>query len=164
MAITTYLNPRFYKGPILELVTMRAKDGITFQPGMFARNTATGVVLTTAATGKAQFLTASTQVVATSSSDIKLYKIPSNETKLLIDASSGANSTVANKNMIGQNVGIAVNSCIVTASITNTTNAFLHIEEVLHNVAVGRGEGDTSANPGTFIVSVIQAKLDGDAA
>lgn len=162
--MSVYTNPQYYKGPEPELVTMRAKDGQSWLPNMFARSTATGVVLTTAVTGKAQYLTADLQVTDTSSSDVKLYKIPSNETKFLIYMTAASVDDVANPAYIGQNYGIAVNSCICTLAVPNTTNAFLHVEQILSNVGTaGRSENDTDATPGVAIVSVLQSVLDGDA-
>jgi len=163
--MSVYTNPAYYSGPTLELVTMRAKDSQTWQPGQFARSTATGVVKCTAVTAKVgcQFLTASNQPTATSSSDVKLYKIPSAQTKFLIYVTKASADAVANKMYIGQNVGIAVNSCIVTAAPINTTYAALHVEQILPNIGAGRSENDTSTSPGRFVVSVIQTCLDGDA-
>ena len=160
MAITTYENPRFFKGPVLQLCTMRAKDGLTWQPGQFARNTATGVVLTTPTTAKAQYLTAQSQATATSSSDVLLYRIPSADTKFYIGANSAGNSVLANKKYIGTQLGIAVNACIVTASIANTSHVMLHVEDVMADIGVGRSLNTTSTVPGTFIVSVIQSAID----
>ena len=160
MAITTYENPRFYKGPVLQLCTMRAKDSQTFQPGMFAHNTATGVVINDHNCCRAEFLTAVNQPVATSSSDILLYRIPSTDTKFYIGTSSAGNSVLANKKYIGKRLGIAVNACIVTASIVNTSHTFLHVEEVMADIGVGRSLNTTSTVPGTFIVSVVQSSID----
>jgi hypothetical protein len=163
--MSVYINPQYYKGPQPELVTMKAKSGISWLPGQFARNTATGIVLTTAVTGKAQYLTADLQVTdTTANQEVKLYKIPSAETKFLIYMTAANVDDVANPAIIGQTYGIAVNSCICTLAVPNTTYAFLRVENILPNVgSAGRSENDTDATPGVAIVSVLQSVLDSDA-
>jgi len=163
--MSVYMNPEYYKGPQPQLVTMKAKTGQSWLPGQFARSTATGIVLTTAVTGKAQYLTADLQVTdTTANEEVKLYKIPSNETQFKIYMTAASVDDVANPAYIGQNYGIAVNSCICTLAVPNTTNAFLHVENILPNVGTaGRSENDTDATPGVAIVSVLQSVLDGDA-
>jgi hypothetical protein len=149
-----YENPKHYKGPVLQQVTLLAKDGFTWQADQFCRLTASGVVpcKTQATSVQGQF--AQSQATASSSTKAVINLIPSNETKFKIYATSGGSDAVANAKYIGKNVALGVNSCICSASVSGQTDAksALFIEDVYVNKDdVGT---TTGATPGIFIASV----------
>lgn len=152
--MSIYENPKFYKGPVPQLITARAKDGQTWQAGQFCRRTASGVVAckTQATAIHGQF--ASTQATATSSSDVPITLINSPQTQFVIYATASTADDVANAAFISKNVGLGVNSCICSASTSNQTDAkaALHVEDVYS--AKDKFKTDTGTSPGAFIVSI----------
>lgn len=160
-----YENPKYYKGPPLQMMLLRAKDGITWQAGQFCKRTASGVIPCAKQSTAIHGVFASTQATATSSSDVPCLMIPSSETKLLIYAAATTAGTgaIAGSVNIGKNLGLGVNSCICTAGISSQTDgtAALHVEDVYRTKDRYSGiMNDTSTNPGVFIVSIRSSFLD----
>ena len=162
--MTQYQNPIYYKGPRLELVTVRAKDSLTWQAGQFARRTDSGLVLCKSNASSIQYVTAETQATSTSTSDVPVWKIPSAETQFIMGVTSGGVDTRALASYIGSNEGLAVNSCICTLSTGNDSTEVLHVEDILANKTNGYRGIDTSDLPGYLIVSVVQSALQAEGA
>jgi len=154
-----YENPKFYKGPPLQQITARAVDSKTWQAGQFCKRTGSGVVPCGVQSTKIHGQFAATQATATSSSDVVVNLIPSNETQFLVyaAATTAGAGAIAGKVSIGKNLGLGVNSCICTAGISSQTDATasLHVEDIYRNKDRFSGiMNDTSTSPGVFIVSV----------
>jgi hypothetical protein len=164
MAQTVYQNPEYFKGPVLNKVKQAAKDGQTWQAGQFGRRTDSGWVLCkSAATSiQGQFLT--TQATATSSSNVYVGVIPSNETKFKIGVTTGGNDAKAPATIIGANYGLGVNSSICTLSLGADTAGVeaLHVEDIMSNLEGFKN--DTSDSPGFAVVSVVSSFLTAEGA
>jgi len=158
---TVYQNPVYYKGPVLQRVSMLAKDSQTWQAGQFARSTDSGIVLCVSSATSVQYLTAENQPTATSTSTVPLWKIPSAETQFVMGVTSKGVDTLAPASLIGSNEGLSVNSCICTVSVNNDTNEIFHIEDIYSNKEKYSGGpgSDTSDDPGFVIVSVVASAL-----
>lgn len=157
--MSVYQNPTYYKGPLLEEKTVRAKASQTWQAGQFARMTDSGLVKVKSNGSSIQYLTAKTQATATSANEeVEVYKIPSTETQLLIGVTKANADTRALVGMIGSNYGVAVNSCICTLSTGNDSTEVLHVEDIYCDKMKYRGT-DTGDLPGFAIVSIPAAVL-----
>ena len=155
--MTVYSNPSYYKGPKLERSTVRAKDGQTWQAGTPMRRSDSGVVTCKSNATSFQGLAAATQSAATSSSDVKVDWIPSENTQLKVYVTNGGADTRALTSYIGGNQGLAVNSCVGTLSTGNDSNEILNVKDLLVNVE-GLGN-DTGDLPGAVICSVLASAL-----
>jgi len=158
-----YENPLQIDGPPMRLVKLPAKDGQTWQGSQFVRTTDSGVVTCLSAATSITGQTATTQAVATSSSTVDIYTIPSAACRFKIGVTTGGADTKAGLVTIGKSCGLAVNDCVCTFSTGADTAAY----EVMkcHDV-MGRIEpqgNDTDDLPGFAVVSVYQSALDADA-
>lgn len=149
-----YENPKYFKGPTPNRITARVKDGFTWQAGEFCRRTASGVVPCKSAAIAIHGQFATTQAVASSSTDAVIDLVPSNETQYIIYATTGGSDSIVGVANIGQNRALGVNSSICSVSVSGQTDAkaALHIERIYG--AVDKFKTDTTASPGIYIVSV----------
>ena len=127
--MSVYLNPQYYSGPVPELVKLSAKDGQTWQAGQPVRTTDSGIVLCKSNATSVTGLTAETQAVATSSSDVWINRINSASTKFVFGVTTGGSDTKAGQVLIGSNDGLAVNSCVATVSTGNDSNEIIRIDD-----------------------------------
>ena len=155
--MAVYQNPKYYKGPKLNRSKVRAKDGITFQAGTPCRRTDSGVTLCKSNATSFQGLFAKTQATATSSTDVYVDFIPSEQTQFVIGVTNAGSDTKALTTYIGGNYGLAVNSCVGTLSTGNDSNEILNVKDILPNVEGFKN--DTSDVPGCAIVSVVASAL-----
>jgi hypothetical protein len=163
MAITTYTNPRYFSGPMLELEeSVKAADGATWQAGQPCRRTDSGVVPCLSAATQIAGLFAKSQVTATSTSKVPVYWIPGSSTKFVIGITSGGADAKANPIIVGGNFGLSVNSCIATMSRGCDTDgkAMFHVDN-LYCTLEGI-KSDTSDTAGKAVVHVLQAFLDAE--
>jgi len=155
-------NPQYYSGPVPSLVKLSAKDGQTWQAGQFVRTTDSGVVLCKSNATSINGLTAQTQAVATSSSDVWIHRIDGASTKFVVGVTSGGSDTKAGEVLIGSAEGLAVNSCVCTLSTGNDSNEILKVDDVMGRVEPQ--QNDTGDVPGFAIIHVVQSALDAEGA
>jgi len=160
--MTVYENPQQYDGPPMRLVKLAAKDSQTWQAGQFVRTTDSGIVLcVTGACTSITGITAKNQAVATSSSTVDIYTIPSAASRFRIGVTTGGADAKAGLVLIGTSAGLAVNSSICTFSTGNDSQEVMKCHDVMGRVEPQ--SNDTSDSPGFAVVSVYAAALDADA-
>jgi len=156
--MTVYANPSFLKGPQLETVKRTPVAGWTGQAGQPVRNTDSGLVLCKSNATSMQGLLAETQATATvATTKVKVYDIPSQNTKMIIGVTAAGADTKALSTYLGANFGLAVNSCVATISTGNDSNEILHVDDLLVNIE--GHNNDTSDVPGFLVCSVTAAGL-----
>ena len=155
--MTVYKGPEYYKGPKLQRSLALAKDGQTWHPGQPVRRSDSGVVLCKSSATSFQGLTAALQGASTSSSDVYIDWIPSEQTQFKIYCTNASADTRALTSYIGKNQGLAINSCVGTLSTSNDSNEILNVKDLLVNVE-GFGN-DTGDLPGAVICSVVASAL-----
>ena len=155
--MTVYSGPEYYKGPKLQRSIVRAKDGQTWQAGQPCRRSDSGLVLCVSSATSFQGLTAATQPAATSSSDVYVDFIPSEQTQLKIYCTNASDDTRALTSYIGSNQGLAINDCVGTLSTGNDSNEILNVKDLMSNVEGYKN--DTSTLPGAVLVTVVASAL-----
>ena len=153
------VNPRFYKAPALPEKSKEAAAGsLTWQAGQAYRLTDSGVTPVLSDGAKISGLFAETQAVATTAGDkVWVHRITQPDQLFTFCVTSGGTDTKAGSAKVGQNYGYAVNSCIGTLSIGNTSTAILHVEGVLADKEPYLN--DTGDVPAQLIAGVVASAL-----
>jgi len=127
------VNPRFYKGPALAEKSKEAAAGsLTWQAGQPYRLTDSGVTPVLSDGAKVSGLFGETQAVATTAGDkVWVHRITQPDQLFTFCVTDGGTDTKAGSAKVGQTYGIAVNSCIGTLSIGNSSTGILHVEGLL---------------------------------
>ena len=150
MSITAVKSPRFYAGPPLELDKFLAVDSQTWKAGEWAVLTSTGKAKAMAqAETRILGIMADSQSTATSSSNVRVYRIPSTECKFVGYVSNGGNDTTAQRTHIGEKAGAHVASNVLTINVGNDTKMPFKIVDCLY-LKEGLKNASTD-NPGQVI-------------
>jgi hypothetical protein len=161
MAYTSYENPLQYDGPPMRLVKLAAADSQTWQAGQFVRTTDSGVVLCLTAATSISGITAKSQAVATSTSTVDIYTIPSAASRFVIGVATGGADGKAGLSLIGTSGGLEVNSSVCYFASANDTQEVMKCHDVMGRVEPQ--QNDTSDTSGRAVVSVYASALDADA-
>lgn len=127
------VNPRFYKGPALPELSKEAVAGsLTFQAGQAYRLTDSGVTPVLSDGGKVSGFFAETVAVAKTAGDkVWVQRVTQPDQLFTFCVTDGGTDTKAGSAKVGQAYGYAVNSCIGTVSIGNTSTGIIHVEGLL---------------------------------
>ena len=152
------VNPRFYKGALLEKAKVAAAGSVTWQAGEPYRVTDTGVVPCKSEQLDMKGFFASTQAVAPTAGDkVWVHRLTDADQMSVYCVTSGGTDTKATSAYVGNNYGLAINSCIGTVSVGNTSDAVLHVYARLADVEPYLN--DTGDVPGKLICGTIASVL-----
>ena len=152
------VNPRFYKGPLLDKAKVAAAGSVTWEAGQPFRVSDTGVVPCTSAATDMQGFFAETQATSTTAGDkVWVHQLTGADQMSVYCVTSGGTDTKATAAYVGNNYGLAINSCIGTVSVGDASNAVLHVYARLADVEPYRN--DTGDVPGKLICGTIGSVL-----
>jgi len=122
------VNPRFYKGALLEKVKVPCAGSVTWQGGQPYRVTDTGVVPCKSEQVDLKGFFAETQAASSTAGDkVWVHRLTDADQMHVYCVTSGGTDTKAPSSVVGNNYGLAINSCIGSVSIGNTSDAVLHV-------------------------------------
>lgn len=159
MAKSYLQNPRYYSGPKLQRVTLRATDSKTWKGGEFGRITADGLVQPCATDEVSiDVIFGADQDSSTSSSDVVCFRIPSSETKFVGYICNDDADIAAAATHRALSCGIHVGGNTVSVNINETTALAVKIDALI--VDVEPWENDSTDDPGQVVFHVLQSVLD----
>lgn len=152
------VNPRFHKGPLAIKEKVAVAGSVTFQAGQPYRVTDTGVVpCKSAATDMQGFFGETVATAKTAGDKVWVHRLTSADQMSVYDVTSGGTDTKATAAYVGNNYGLAVNSCIGTVSVGDASNAVLHVYGRLADIEPFLT--DTGTVPGKLICGTIASVL-----
>jgi len=152
------VNPRFYKGPLLDKAQVACAGGVTWQAGQPYRVTDTGVVPCQSEQVDMQGFFAETQAASsTAGAKVWVHRLTQADQMSVYCVTDGGTDTKATAAYVGNNYGLAVNDCIGTVSVGNASDAVLHVYARLADVEPYLN--DTGDVPGKLICGTIASVL-----
>ena len=153
------VNPRFYKAPeLLEKAKVAVAGSVTFQAGQPYRTTDTGVVpCKSEQVDMKGFFGETVAVAKTAGEKVWVHRLTQPDQMSVYCVTSGGTDTKATAAYVGNNYGLAINSCIGTVSVGNTSDAVLHVYARLADVEPYLN--DTGDVPGKLICGTVASVL-----
>ena len=166
MAKTAKINFQYYSGPELEQDEALAADGATWVAGKLGYFDANGLAAVLATDGvNVDFMFEEAQATATSTSTVKILKIPGASTKFQAFVASDAADAAAAITDKGDDYGIEVSSngtdSIDTVNVNETTAVAFHVDNLIWEKEPM--ENAAADSPGQVIGHFIQSVLDAGA-
>jgi hypothetical protein len=152
------VNPRFYDGALPEKVKVAAVGSVTWEAGQPYKITDTGVKPIASEGTQLNGFFAETQASATTAGDkVWVHRLSKTDQRFICCVTSGGTDTKATQAYVGNQYGLAVNSCIGTISVGNTSDAVLYVYGRLADVEPFLN--DTGDVPGKLICGTVAAAL-----
>jgi len=164
MSVSAPMNFRYYSGPVLEQDEMLAADTQKWEAGAPGYYNSSGLADPIATDEvNVDFLFAEQQDTNTSTSTVKILKIPGASTKFVGYTSTDAADVAASQSDVGQDHGIQVGNNgdseeVATVNTNETSAVAVHIDALMSTKEPEKhAAGD---DPGQVIFHFLQSVLD----